>query len=226
MTENTASVETGRAVAEHAYERIRERILAGDLPGGHWLREADLAGDIGVSRTPVREALRRLAAEGLVLYQQNRGMQVQSWRTEDLEEIFALRTLLEPWGCNLAAGSGLADIDELGGLADAMDAVAAARHPDFAELTDLNNRFHGAILDASGNSRLPSLVASIVRVPLVSRTFTLYSRHALARSLAHHHELVEALAAHDSDWAESVMRSHIRAAWSSLRPQATADYRQ
>ena len=221
MTENTASVETGRA-AEHAYERIRERILAGDLPGGHWLRESDLATDIGVSRTPVREALRRLAAEGLVLYQQNRGMQVQSWRTQDLEEIFALRTLLEPWGCRLAASAGHADIEELGALADAMDAVAAKRHPDFAELTELNNRFHGAILDASGNSRLPSLVASVVRVPLVSRTFSLYSRDALSRSLAHHHELVHALAQADADWAESVMRSHIRAAWSSLRPQMLA----
>lgn len=221
MTENSASVETGRA-ATHAYETIRERILAGDLPGGHWLRETDLAGDIGVSRTPVREALRRLAAEGLVLYQQNRGVQVQSWRTEDLEEIFALRTLLEPWGCNLAATSGLADVDELGSLADAMDAAAAGRRPDFAELTELNNRFHGAILDASGNSRLRSLVASIVRVPLVSRTFTLYSRDALSRSLAHHHELVQALDHGDSDWAESVMRAHVRAAWSSLRPHVTA----
>lgn len=222
MTENTANVETGKA-ATHAYEKIRERILAGDLPGGHWLREADLASDIGVSRTPVREALRRLAAEGLVLYEPNRGMQVQSWRTEDLEEIFALRTLLEPWGCNLAATSGLADVDQLGALADAMDAVATKRRPDFAELTELNNRFHTAILDASGNSRLSALVASVVRVPLVSQTFSLYSADALSRSLAHHHELVNALADGDADWAESVMRSHIRAAWSSLRHQVASN---
>lgn len=221
MTENTASLETGRA-AEHAYERIRERILAGDLPGGHWLRESDLASNIGVSRTPVREALRRLAAEGLVLYQQNRGMQVQSWRVEDLVEIFDLRTVLEPWGSRLAATSGLVDVDTLSDLADAMDKVAAARHPDFAKLTDLNNRFHGAILEASGNSRLPTLIASIVRVPLVSSTFSLYSREALSRSLAHHHELVHAMSDADPDWAESVMRSHIRAAWSSLRPQVVA----
>ncbi len=218
MTENIASVETGRAAA-HAYERIRERILAGDLPGGHWLRESDLANEIGVSRTPVREALRRLSAEGLVLYQQNRGMQVQSWRIEDLEEIFDLRTVLEPWGSRLAATAGIVDVDALADLADAMDKVAAARHPDFAELTELNNRFHGAILESSGNSRLPSLIASVVRVPLVSRTFSLYSTEALARSLAHHHELVQAMADGDPDWAESVMRSHIRAAWSSLRPQ-------
>ncbi|HLR85618.1 MAG TPA: GntR family transcriptional regulator [Nocardioidaceae bacterium] len=221
MTENTASVETGRA-AEHAYERIREQILAGDLAGGHWLRESDLATDIGVSRTPVREALRRLAAEGLVLYQQNRGMQVQSWRVEDLEDIFALRTVLEPWGSRLAASSELIDVDALAELAHAMDAVAAEPHPDFAELTELNNRFHGKILEASGNSRLPALIASIVRVPLVSRTFSLYSREALSRSLAHHHELVQAMADSDPDWAESVMRSHIRAAWSSLRPQMLA----
>lgn len=218
MTADTPAVETGRA-AEHAYRSIRERILQGELPGGHWLRETDLAGDIGVSRTPVREALRRLAAEGLVQYQQNRGVQVQSWQIEDLEEIFDLRTLLEPWGSRLAAASGLADLDALGALADEMDAVARRRRPDFSALTELNNQFHGAVLEASGNSRLRSLVNSVIRVPLVSQTFSLYSPDALARSLAHHHELVQALADRDPDWAESVMCAHIRAAWSSLRPQ-------
>ena len=221
MAHNVASVESGRA-AEQAYRAIREQILAGDLPGGHWLREADLAREIGVSRTPVRESLRRLAAEGLVRYQQNRGMQVQSWRTKDLEEIFDLRTLLEPWGCRLAATSGLADLDELDDLASGMDAVAAAAHPDTAALTELNNRFHASVLEASGNSRLQGLVASVVRVPLVSRTFSLYSRADLERSLAHHHEIVQALRNTDPDWAEAVMCGHIRAAWSSLRPKVMA----
>lgn len=221
MTDNVISVESGRA-AEQAYRAIREQILAGDLPGGHWLREADLAREIGVSRTPVRESLRRLAAEGLVLYQQNRGMQVQSWRTKDLEEIFDLRTLLEPWGCRLAATSGLADLDELDDLASGMDAVAAAARPDTATLTELNNRFHASVLEASGNSRLQGLVASVVRVPLVSRTFSLYSRTDLDRSLAHHHEIVQALRNADPDWAEAVMCGHIRAAWSSLRPKVAA----
>lgn len=216
MSNNLADTESERA-AEQAYRTIRDQILAGTLPGGHWLREADLAREIGVSRTPVRESLHRLAAEGLVLYQQNRGMQVQSWRIEDLEEIFDLRALLEPWGCGLAASSGLADVDELDRLAKGMDDAVSGARPDLATLTDLNNRFHTNVLQASGNSRLEGLVDSIVRIPLVSRTFSLYSREDLARSLAHHHEIAQAIRSRDPDWAEAVMRAHIRAAWSSLR---------
>src|SRR5699024_565225 len=180
--------------------------------------------EIGVSRTPVRESLRRLASEGLVLYQQNRGMQVQSWRIEDLEEIFDLRTLLEPWGCGLAASTGLADLAELDRLAEGMDSVAARSPSDFAALTVLNTRFHNAILEASGTCRLQGLVASIVRVPLVSRTFSRYSKADLARSLTHHHEIVQALRSQDRTWAEAVMRGHIRAAWSSLRPKVVTEH--
>ncbi len=208
-----------RAASDHAYRLIREEILSGRRAGGSWLREGDLADSIGVSRTPVREALRRLTAEGLVRYERNRGVQVQDWSAADLDEIFSLRSVLEPWGCRLAAGAGLVDLEALDALAHEMDAVVAGPQPDLGRLTELNNRFHREILEGSGNSRLPALIASIVRVPLVWRTFSHYSPEALARSLAHHHELVAALAAGDPDWAESVMRSHVRAAWTSLREQ-------
>lgn len=219
MTDDALGPDGGRA-AEHAYRSIREQILSGQRPGGQWLREGDLATIIGVSRTPVREALRRLAAEGLVRHERNRGVQVQSWAVEDLDEIFSLRSVLEPWGCGLAAMTGAADLDMLEGLADEMDAAAARRRPDVDAITELNNRFHHAILTASGNRRLGDLVSSVVQVPLVWRTFSHYSPAALRRSLAHHHELVDALRARDPAWAESVMRSHVRAAWSSLRPRA------
>jgi len=205
--------------AEHAYQSIREQILSGERPGGQWLREGDLAAVIGVSRTPVREALRRLAAEGLVRHERNRGVQVQSWTTKDLDEVFGLRTLLEPWGCALAAVSGMADLDALDDLAGEMDA-AAAHQPDVDVITELNNRFHRAILEASGNDRLCSLVSSVVQVPLVWSTFSHYTPEELRRSLAHHHELIDALRAGDSAWAESVMRAHVRAAWTSIRREA------
>jgi DNA-binding GntR family transcriptional regulator len=221
MTSDTLTADSGRA-AEHAYRSIRDQILSGERPGGEWLREGDLARIIGVSRTPVREALRRLAAEGLVTHEPNRGVQVQVWSVEDLDEIFSLRSVLEPWGCGLAATNGTADLDALSALADEMDAVVARPQPDFDALTDLNNRFHRAILDASGNRRLASVVASVVVVPLVWRTFSHCSSDALRRSLAHHHELVDALRAGDPTWAESVMRSHIRNAWDSIRSQVNS----
>lgn len=206
--------------SDHAYRLIRGQILSGARAGGDWLREGDLAESIGVSRTPVREALRRLTAEGLVHYERNRGVQVAVWTASDLDEIFSLRSVLEPWACRLAASSASVDLDKLDRLAHDMDAAArASATANVDQITELNNRFHRLILDGSGNRRLGSVVSSVVRVPLVWQTFSHYSDADLARSLAHHHELVSALTARDPDWAESVMRSHVRAAWNSLRTE-------
>lgn len=202
--------------SDSAYRLIRAQILSGQRAGGDWLREGDLAESIGVSRTPVREALRRLTAEGLVRYERNRGVQVAVWTAKDLDEIFSLRSVLEPWACRLAATSGTVDRDELDRLAHDMD-EAASGVADVDRITELNNRFHRLILQGSDNRRLDSVVSSVVQVPLVWQTFSHYSESDLRRSLAHHHELVAALAAGDPDWAESVMRSHVRAAWNSLR---------
>lgn len=201
--------------ADHAYDVIRSQILGGERAGGDWLREDELALASGVSRTPVREALRRLASEGLVRHEPNRGVQVRAWEPGDLDEIFALRSVLEPWGSALAATSGLADTAALADLADRMDAAATGT-PDVGAITALNNAFHRLVLEASGNQRLVLMVASIVEVPVVWRTFSHYSPTALRRSLAHHHEIVEAIAVGDAGWAESVMRAHVRAAWSTV----------
>lgn len=101
-----------------------------------------------------------------------------------------------------------------------MDAAAEGPHPDFEALTDLNNRFHGTILAASGSRRVQALVSSVAEVPLVWRTFSRYSPAELRRSLAHRHELVDALRANDPAWAESIMRAHVQSAWISMRRQA------
>ncbi|EWT02559.1 GntR family transcriptional regulator [Intrasporangium oryzae NRRL B-24470] len=217
MSESTVPLERDlRNASDDAYRLIRAQILSGERTGGDWLREGDLADSIGVSRTPVREALRRLTAEGLVRYQRNRGVQVTAWTAEDLDEIFSLRSVLEPWACRLAATSASVDLEELARLAHDMDAATQGPVTDVDQITELNNRFHWLILEGSRNRRLGSVVSSVVQVPLVWRTFSHYSESDLRRSLAHHHELVAAFAAGDPDWAESVMRSHVRAAWNSL----------
>lgn len=207
--------------ADSTYDVIRAQILDGRRAGGDWLREDDLAAAIGVSRTPVREALRRLASEGLVFHEPNRGVRVTSWDSGDLEEIFALRAHLEPWGAGLAAASGGADTAALSDLADRMDHAASAEHLDLEVVTSLNNQFHRAILEASGNQRLVLMVTGVVDVPLVRRTFSYYSADRMRRSLAHHHEIVDALIARDPIWTESVMRAHVRAAWSTLALHAS-----
>lgn len=203
------------ANAERVYDAIRGQILSGRRSAGDWLREEDLASDLGVSRTPVREALRRLAADGLVRHERHRGVQVQRWSEQDLEEIFEIRAMLEPYAARRAATSDTLDVEALAALADAMDAAAAVHDVD--AVTALNNEFHAAVVQASGRTRLGPLLGSVVHVPIVHDTFARYSPTALARSLAQHHEVVEALRAGDPDWAESAMRSHIRHGWVSLR---------
>jgi DNA-binding GntR family transcriptional regulator len=208
----------GRDAADLAYRLIRDQIMTGERTGGEWLREGEMAESTGVSRTPVREALRRLTAEGLVRYERHRGVQVQNWNVRDLDEIFSLRSVLEPWGCRAAATNGTVDLAVLADLASQMDTLAPDGRPsDVDKLTELNNAFHRAVLDGADNTRLTGVIASVIQLPLVWRTFSRYSPEALRRSLAHHHELVAALAAGDPDWAESVMCSHIRAAWHSIR---------
>lgn len=203
------------ASTERTYEAIRAQILSGRRYGGEWLREEDLAHDLGVSRTPVREALRRLAADGLVRHERHRGVQVQSWGIEDVEEIFEIRSMLEPYGARRAATSEGLDVDALSDLAGAMSRAAGVH--DLDAVTALNNRFHTGIVEAAGRARLGSLLASVIHTPLVHNTFAHYPPEALRRSLDQHHEIVAALRAGDPEWAESAMRAHIRHGWVSIR---------
>ncbi|MDZ7679786.1 MAG: GntR family transcriptional regulator [Acidimicrobiales bacterium] len=213
----------GRA-ADLAYDQIRKHILDGTYPAGFHLKEEVIASSVGASRTPVREALSRLSSESLVDFVAHQGMFVANWATEDLDEIFGLRALLESYGCRLAAQRISTEmINKLDALACEMsrahgsDGEAATDH-----IATLNNEFHQVLIEASGNRRLVSMVRHIVAVPLVHRTFHRYDEEALNRSLASHHELVIAMRERDPDWAASIMQSHILAARATLRTGAAA----
>ncbi|MDA8277255.1 MAG: GntR family transcriptional regulator [Actinomycetota bacterium] len=200
-----------------AYQAIRGKILSGEIKGGEWLREAELAVQLGVSRTPVREALGRLVADGLAFHEPNRGVRVGEWTIGDFNEIYDLRLLLESYGASMAATNPETDVVLLRKLADEMTNIAESDSPQYAHLTDLNNTFHHAILTFSGNSKLATILASIVQVPLVRLTFARYTRAELLRSMNHHREMVDAFEARDAKWAEAVMRSHLRSGWSAMQ---------
>lgn len=198
--------------ADVAYEALRQMILTGEVHAGSRLGEAEMAEALGLSRTPVREALQRLDADGLVELLPHRGARVVSWTPADLEEIFELRGQLEPYGAARAARRGLSldTLDELDGLCGQMEKCAADH--DFPRLAELNSRLHGAVITGSGNGRLADLVKTVIHVPIVIGTFARYDAVSLRRSMDHHRELVAALRARDPAWAEAVMTSHIRAA--------------
>ncbi len=203
-------------IATTVYEQIRTSILNGELSNAERLVEEDLALSLGISRTPVREALRRLAAEGLVDVSPNRGARVAEWDDHDLREIFDLRSILEAHAVELATPiASASEIEYLENICAEMEALALtdASSPDrIPGLAEKNRKFHGKIIEISNSSRLGALIETLVHVPIVMQTYKVYSPAALERSLRHHREIVNAMKAGDEVWASNVMRAHILAA--------------
>ena len=200
--------------AERAAASVRELILSGDLPGGARLAEADLAARLGVSRTPVREALTRLGAEGLVEHSPNRGARVATWSRDEIEAVFELRSALEPRLTALAAGAaGPSDVAGLAALAQAMLEVGLpGPTQDLDAVVPLNRAFHDRLVELADHPGLATALSSAVRTPLQLRNFHAYDDASLRRSLAHHVEIVDALRAGDPVWARAVMTAHIHSA--------------
>lgn len=190
---------------------VRSMILRGEILPGSRLGEVELAERLGVSRTPVREALTRLGAEGLVELSPNRGARVATWTLAELEGIFDLRSSLEPRLAGLAAGHADAcDVAELDRMAQEMVEVGRpGPAQDLDALVPLNRAFHDRVIALAGHSTLASALASAIRTPLQRRNFHAYDPASLRRSLSHHVELVDAIRAEDATWARAVMTSHI-----------------
>lgn len=208
--------------ADRAYQTIRAGILDGTFPPSARLKETELVGFCGVSRTPVREALRRLASEDFVVIQRNQGAQVKSWSEEDLDDLFTLRALLEGYAAARAATridpQRIARIDQAIGE---MDSVLASQSPQpdkVAEFLRLNRTVHEQVWLASGSERLISMLGRLVEQALMAHTAARFSLDRVKQSHHHHQELLRALSVGDPAWAEAIMQNHIRAARHALAP--------
>ena len=199
---------------DRVYATLRQGILDGVYAPGARLGEADLADALGVSRTPVREALRRLGSEGLLSTLPNKGARVRRWTTSELSDISDLRAILEGYAAGQAAtrvtDTDIAAMDDLVTRMEA--ATVGGTAADIDLITELNRAFHGAVIDASGNALLPGLMHSLLHVPVISRTYRHYSPARMQQSMRQHRELVDALRAGDPAWAEAVMRVHVLSA--------------
>jgi DNA-binding GntR family transcriptional regulator len=197
--------------AERALDELRELILVGALPSGSRLGEVELAERLGVSRTPVREALSRLAAEGLVEISPNRGARVATWTVAELEGVFDLRLSLEPQLTAFSVpNAAAADVEELDDLAHRMVEVGSpGPRQDLDALVPLNRAFHGRLVALAGHPALATALAAAIHPPIVRRNFHAYDGESLRRSLAHHLEIVAAMRAGDPGWARAVMTAHI-----------------
>ena len=206
--------------AEHAYHTIRESILSGEFAPNSRLKEAELVKRCGNSRTPVREALRRLAAEDFISLGRNQGAQVKAWTLDDIDDMYQLRALLEGYSAAKAATRiSLKQLDIIRNSILKMDDVLASEAPDGQKVEDfleLNQVVHTTVWQAAGSERLESMLGRLIEQALVIRTARKFSINRIAQSHHHHQELLSALKARDSPWAESIMKSHIHAARDAL----------
>ena len=191
-----------------ATELIRAAIMDGRLEPGRRLKEEELARELGISRTPVREALLFLQAEGLVESAPNRGATVRSYEPEEIEDTYDLRALLEGHAARRSAMRiseaevrRLHESNERFALLKAGDAVA--------ELIAENLVFHNAILEAAGSERLGQMVRKVIELPLVYKSFYWYSAEQKRMSGHYHEQLAIALEARDAERAELVMKEHV-----------------
>lgn len=192
-----------------ATEVIREAILDGRLLPGRRLKEEELAQELGISRTPVREALLMLQAEGLVDAAPNRGATVRSHSVEDLTDLYQLRALLEGYAARCAA-TRLPD-EAIAGLRESCDRFEALvrNDADMSALVKENLLFHQTILDNAGSARLGAMVRQVVELPLVYRSYIWYSLEQRQISAHYHSQISWALESRDSERAELVMKEHI-----------------
>ena len=184
--------------APRVRDLLEEAILEGDLKPGERLRAEALAQRFGTSRTPIREALLQLEAQGLVDVEPNRGAVVRSFDRDDLFDLYQLRALLEPRAAALATPRvSEQDIEALHALCEAEDHMAA------------NEAFHRIILEAAGSPRLLDAMRAATGIPRTFRSVFWHDERQREESLMCHRRLVAAFNARDAELAEAVMRMHI-----------------
>jgi DNA-binding GntR family transcriptional regulator len=196
------------ALYQEVAERLRQRIFAHELTPGTWIDEQKLAEQYGISRTPLREALKVLASEGLVELRPRRGCYVTEISQQDLDDIFPLMAMLEG-RCALEAVNRMTPAD-LAGLKDVHEQLeSAARDGRIDAFFEANQEFHRRLQELSGNRWLLSVIQDLRKVLKLSRLHSLSLEGRLEQSLEEHRGIMAALAAHDAERAEKMMHDHL-----------------
>jgi DNA-binding GntR family transcriptional regulator len=194
-----------RALYEDVAERLRGQIFARELEPGTWIDELKLSTEYGISRTPLREALKVLAAEGLVAMKPRRGAYVAEMSRDDVAQIYHLLALLEADAAGEAArGASDEQLARLQQLHDRLEKQVRQRDAFFAT----NEQFHMALLDIAGNRWRTQIVADLRKVMKLNRHHSLLKQGRLSDSLAEHRALMSAITAREGARAVKLMREH------------------
>lgn len=194
-----------RALYEEVAERLRQRIYQRELEPGSWIDEMRIAEEYGISRTPMREALKVLAAEGLVTMKVRRGAYVTEVSEKDLRDVYHLLALLESDAAAVVAERGtLEQRQALQALHDELEASQKQRERFFA----VNERFHLLLLEMADNKWRSQMVADLRKVMKLHRHASLFKTGRIGESLAEHRAILAALLSGDAELARTRMREH------------------
>ncbi|WP_353202156.1 GntR family transcriptional regulator [Polynucleobacter sp.] len=197
-----------RPLYEDVADKLREQIFSKKLHPGSWLDEQSLADQFGISRTPMREAIKVLASEGLVTIKMRRGAYVTEVFRSDLEQIFTILSLLEGQAAKEAATKATeAQLNLLDHLHHRLETAAADR--DIEQFFEINVKFHELIQEIAGNRWMSGVVGDLRKVLKLHRRDSLTSTGRLQNSLLEHREILRALLKRDEAAAESAMQKHL-----------------
>ncbi len=208
-------LDTYNTLAREVYNRIKGVIISGKLEPGQRLVAQQIAEEMGISRMPVREALKRLEAQGFIHSSPHRGAVVSGLSVKDVEEIYAIRRVLEAYAvrqtCKLATREHLVDLERIAGEVE----VGAAREGEPA-FHEKNDEFHYALFRASGNETLAELLRNLWEKSAYYRTLGTALKGRLDQSTADHREIIRAIRERDPDAAEELVTRHTDAAFTAL----------
>ena len=194
-----------RALYQDVAERLRQQIFNRELEPGGWIDEQKIAAEYGISRTPLREALKVLAVEGLVTMKLRRGAYVTEMSSTDIAQVYHLMALLESDAAGqVASQAEPAQIAELQALHDRLETQVDQRDAFFAT----NEQFHLRLLALAGNRWSEQIVLDLRKVMKLNRHLSLFKQGRLAESLAEHRSVMAAIAAGNATDATRLMRAH------------------
>jgi len=203
---------------DRAYGILRQRLVGGHYQPGFHLREEVLAHEFQLSRSPIRAALKRLVDDGLATADAGRGVHVSEWSEADIEETFRIRLLLEPYAAELAAQRGGETLVARLEANNAAMAAAIARGDEagIATIQASNREFHSTILEFAGAPRLRGILQPMIDMPIVVRSFFLYSPEELTQSLNHHRDITWAACMRDGELGRRAMQLHLRMSYARV----------
>lgn len=200
-----------RALYEEVAERLRLRIFDHELPPGSWIDELKIAEAYGISRTPLREALKVLAAEGLVTMKVRRGAYVTEVSERDLTDVYHLLSLLESDAAGVVANTATAaEVEELQSLHNELEAAAIPSQQDRELFFQINERFHMRLLEIANNRWRNQMVADLRKVMKLNRHNSLLKSGRLEESLCEHRAVMTAIAKRDTALSRQRMQEHFK----------------